>query len=83
MKGYVVEQLLILTLDASNFILAIVLVAMGLVIIFGWTFFAEYRKKHPCSSGHLHENKRERESCEAKTAFERMKPDLINYSPHD
>ena len=29
------EQLLILTLDASNFILAIVLVAMGLVIIFG------------------------------------------------
>ncbi len=29
------EQLLILTLDASNFILAIILVAMGLVIIFG------------------------------------------------
>ncbi|MDH3597853.1 MAG: branched-chain amino acid ABC transporter permease, partial [Rhodospirillales bacterium] len=29
------EQLFILTLDASNFILAIVLVAMGLVIIFG------------------------------------------------
>ena len=29
------EQLFILTLDASNFILAIILVAMGLVIIFG------------------------------------------------
>jgi branched-chain amino acid transport system permease protein/urea transport system permease protein len=30
-----VEQLFVLTLDASNFILAIILVAMGLVIIFG------------------------------------------------
>ena len=29
------EQLFVLTLDASNFILAIILVAMGLVIIFG------------------------------------------------
>ena len=29
------DQLLILALDASNFILAIILVAMGLVIIFG------------------------------------------------